>query len=60
MIKSTNSGAKSSNLIFSRTSGDDPVWTLSDEEVTARGQVKDETEFVFEDNEEEKEGSKEE
>lgn len=39
----------------SRTSYDDPVWTLSDEEVTARGQAKEQTEFEFREEEEEKE-----
>ena len=39
LLKSNNSGAPSSNRLISGTSGDDPVWTLSDDEelaITAR------------------------
>ena len=52
LIKSNNSGAQSSNLKISRTSGDDPLWTLSDEEVTARGEesMVEETELAFEES----------
>ena len=42
LLKSNNSGAPSSNRLISGTSGDDPVWTLSDDEELAITARKDE------------------
>ena len=51
LLKSNNSGAPSSNRLISGTSGDDPVWTLSDDEDLATTARKEEEKRAVEQDE---------